>query len=277
LNLKKWYKGELVMDLGLIIGFASGLIFIFLSILLNAGMDIGGVLSFLDAPSAMVTFGGAIASTAISYPMPQLVKALKCFGVAAKPTQQDPIGIIKVIIDMANLARKEGILALEDAAGETGDAFLQKGIMLVVDGTDPELVRGIMETEISNIESRHKEVIAVWETMASLGPAWGMIGTLIGLVMMLQNLSDPSSIGPSMAVALITTFYGSVFANYVCTPIATKLKVFSEQELQIKEILIEGVLSISAGENPRIIEEKLKVFIAPALRDNVGGEKKGDE
>lgn len=265
------------MDLGIIIGFISGLVFIFLSILLNAEMDIGGVLSFIDAPSVMITFGGAIAATVVSYPMPVLLNGLRGFKNAIKPKEQDPISIIKIIVDMANLARKEGILALEDAAGDTGDDFLKKGVMLVVDGTDPELVRGIMETEIANIESRHKEVISVWETMASLGPSWGMIGTLIGLVMMLQNMSDPSSIGPSMAVAIITTFYGSIMANFVCTPIATKLKVYSEQEILVKEILIEGVLSISAGENPRIIEEKLKVFLAPNLRDDIGEKRRAGE
>ena len=142
--------------------------------------------------------------------------------------------------------------------------------MLVVDGTDQEPVRNVLETEMSYIEDRHKDNIEIWELMASQFPAWGMIGTLIGLVLMLQNMSDPSSIGPKMAVALITTFYGSLFANWLSTPIANKMKVYSKQEMLVKEVIIEGVLSIAAGENPRIIEEKLKVFISPTLRETFG-------
>lgn len=267
------------MDLALIIGFASGFIFIFLSILLNADMQISGVLSFIDWPSVMVTVGGTIAATLVAFPLPNLIGGLKGFKNALKPKKTDPITAIKNIIDLANLARKEGILALEDAASGMDDDFLQKGVMLVVDGTDAELVRSIMETEISFIEERHKSVAEVWEFIGSMGPSWGMIGTLIGLVMMLQNMSDPSSIGPSMAVAIITTFYGSVIANFVANPVANKLKVFSSEEQLVKEVLIEGVLSIAAGENPRIIEEKLKVFLSPILRETFGTDdaQAGDE
>lgn len=258
------------MDLAIIIGFAAGWIFVFLSILLNADMQISGVLNFIDWPSVMVTLGGTVAATLVAFPLPDLVRGLKGFKNALRPKRVDPIIAIKNIIDLANLARKEGILALEDASSNMDDDFLQKGIMLVVDGTDPELVRNILETEINFVEERHNKVTEVWEFIGSMGPSWGMIGTLIGLVMMLQNMSDPSTIGPSMAVAIITTFYGSILANFIANPIANKLKVFSGQEQLVKEILIEGILSIAAGENPRIIEEKLKVFLSPILRDTVG-------
>lgn len=258
------------MDLALIIGLVSGWIFIILSILLNADLQISGVLRFIDWPSVMVTVGGTIAATLVAFPMPVLLSGLKGFKNALKPSKVDPITAIKNIIDLANLARKEGILALEDAASAMDDDFLQKGIMLVVDGTDPELVRNILETEISFIEERHKKVSDVWEFIGTMGPSWGMIGTLIGLVMMLQSMSDPAAIGPAMAVAIITTFYGSVIANFIANPIANKLKVFSSEEQLVKEVLIEGILSIAAGENPRIIEEKLKVFLSPILRDTVG-------
>ena len=185
--------------------------------------------------------------------------------------------MIKKIIDLSNVARKEGLLALEEAAGDLDDAFLKKGILLVVDGTDPELVRAIMETEIISIESRHKGKIGFWQDLGSMGPAWGMIGTLIGLVNMLQALDDPSAIGPAMAVALLTTLYGSMIANWICAPTAAKLKSNSAAEIQIKEIMIEGLLSIQAGENPRVIEEKLKSFLAPKDREigNDGGEADG--
>ena len=147
--------------------------------------------------------------------------------------------------------------------------------MLVVDGTDPDLVRGILETELVSIDDRHKKNITFWDNVAGMGPAWGMIGTLVGLVMMLYHMDDASTIGPAMAVALITTFYGSLMANWICTPIATKLKGINNAEMQVKEIMIEGLLSIQAGENPRVIEEKLKSFLSPADRNSVGADAGG--
>ena len=155
---------------------------------------------------------------------------------------------------------------MEEAAGELDDEFMKKGILLIVDGTDPELVRGIMETELVSIEDRHNNKIKFWEDLGAMGPAWGMIGTLVGLVNMLYEMDDPSSIGPSMAVALITTLYGSLLANWICAPVAGKLKANNANEILVKSIMIEGLLSIQAGENPRVIEEKLKSFLAPADR-----------
>ncbi len=157
------------------------------------------------------------------------------------------------------------------------DEKKKKGILLIVDGTEPDLVRSILETELSCVESRHKAVIGFWEDMASMGPAWGMIGTLIGLVNMLKNLEDASTIGPNMAVALLTTLYGSLIANWVATPIANKMKYNTDMEVQLKEVTIEGLLSIQAGENPRVIEEKLKSFIAPKERAALGQEEGGGE
>lgn len=147
--------------------------------------------------------------------------------------------------------------------------------MLVVDGTDPELVRGILETDLVCIESRHEKVIKFWTKWAELGPAWGMIGTLIGLVNMLKNLSDASTIGPNMAIALLTTFYGSLIANWLCGPTAAKLAVNNETEIMMKEVIVEGLLSIQAGENPRVIEEKLKSFLAPKQRQDMSGDSSG--
>jgi len=183
-----------------------------------------------------------------------------------KKSSVDIAEVITKIIDLSNVARKEGLLSLEEAAGELDDEFMKKGILLIVDGTDPELVRAIMETEIMSLEGRHKQNIKFWEDVASMGPAWGMIGTLVGLVNMLQNMDDPSRIGPDMSVALLTTLYGSLLANWLCTPVANKLKVNNDSEIMVKEIMIEGLLSIQAGENPRVIEEKLKSFMAPKER-----------
>ncbi|MCX4328734.1 MAG: MotA/TolQ/ExbB proton channel family protein, partial [Lachnospiraceae bacterium] len=144
------------------------------------------------------------------------------------------------------------------------------GIMLIVDGTDPELVRNIMDTELGAIDERHNEKVMFWANWGSMGPAWGMIGTLVGLVNMLYNMEDMSKIGPNMAVALLTTLYGSLLSNWICIPISFKLKMHNTDEIKMKEIMVEGLLSIQAGENPRVIEEKLKSFLAPAVRDAMG-------
>ena len=257
------------MDLATIIGFVACLIFIILSIAL--GQDgIAGIKYFIDMPSVMITFGGAFACVLACCTIKEFINGLKSASIAFKLPSLNAAGIIQKIIDLSNVARKEGLLSLEEAAGDLDDAFLQKGIMLIVDGTDPDLVRGIMETEMVSIDNRHRGNMAFWDTLAAMGPAWGMIGTLLGLVMMLYHMEDASSIGPAMAVALITTFYGSILANWVCAPFSTKLKKINEAEMQVKEIIIEGLLSIQAGENPRVIEEKLKSFLAPADRDTIG-------
>ena len=215
-------------------------------------------------------------ATLCSFTMPDFVSGLKTFALIFKTPALDTAQMIKKIIDLSNVARKEGLLSLEEAASDLDEPFLKKGILLIVDGTDPDLVRGILETELVNAEGRHKGLIGFWDTLGAMGPAWGMIGTLIGLVNMLNNMSDASSIGPSMAVALITTLYGSLLANWICGPVANKLKADNATEMTQKEVMIEGLLSIQAGENPRVIEEKLKSFLAPKDRTSseeaAGGE-----
>lgn len=252
------------MDIATIAGLFLGVIFFVISVVLGSGIQ--GLISFWDAPSFMITIGGAFASVMIIHPMDKFINGLKAVNKVFKNQVIDEGGVIRKIISLSNVARKEGLLALEEAADGIEDDFLKKGIMLVVDGTDPELVRNILETEIVFISGRHKEVAGFWEKVAEFGPAWGMIGTLIGLVLMLGNLEDPSAIGPAMAVALITTMYGSILANLFAAPFAAKLKIKSSQEMLLKEVMIEGLLSIQAGENPRVIEEKLKAFLAPSLR-----------
>ena len=227
-------------------------------------------MDYYDLPSVIITIGGSIAGVLASNKLKDFIIGLKSISLAFKEKVIDPGAVISNIIDLSNVARKEGLLALEEASNDIEDPFLKKGIMLVVDGTDPELVRGILETELTCLEERHKKVISFWEKWAELGPAWGMIGTLIGLVNMLNNMDDASSIGPSMAVALITTLYGSIIANWLCNPVATKMKVNNDLEVIIKEVMVEGLLSIQAGENPRVIEEKLKSFLSPAVRNDLG-------
>ncbi len=241
------------------------------------GKSFSAVLSFLDAPSALITFGGAFCCIMASYPMAGFVGGVKSIGLIFKNSTMNVPGIIQKIIELSNVARKEGLLSLEEAASDIDDDFLKKGILLIVDGTDPELVRAIMETELVSVEGRHKEKIGFWENLGAMGPAWGMIGTLIGLINMLKDLSDLAAVGPNMAVALVTTFYGSVLANWICAPVATKLKGKNDEEMMMKEIEIEGLLSIQAGENPRVIEEKLKSFLAPADRGTTSEEGGGEE
>ena len=262
------------MDLASIIGLIACLCLVIYAIV--TGDDgVAAIQYFLDAPSAIITFGGAFCCVMASYNMSDFLNGLKSIKLIFKvPTVNTP-QIIQKIIELSNVDRKEGLLSLEEAAADLDDAFLKKGILLIVDGTDPELVRAILETELSSIDGRHKSKIGFWQDVASMGPAWGMIGTLIGLILMLQKLSDPSSIGPSMAIALITTLYGSLLANWIATPVATKLKNNNDEEAMVKEIMIEGLLSIQAGENPRVIEEKLKSFLAP--KDRVSADEEGGE
>ncbi|SNX55512.1 flagellar motor protein [Thermoanaerobacterium sp. RBIITD] len=249
------------MDLATVAGVIAGVSLIVWAIFMN-----GNIMTFVDLPSALITIGGTFASTLISYPMYKIIDSFKAFGKVFFERKYDPNTEIKKIIDLANIARREGLLSLEDAVRNVDDEFLKKGILLVVDGTDPELVRDILETEISFLEDRHKQGQGVFQAMGAYAPAFGMIGTLIGLINMLKNLDDPKKVGPGMAVALITTFYGSILAYLVFLPMARKLNARSQQEVLLKEVMIEGILSIQAGENPRIIEEKLKAFLAPKHR-----------
>ncbi len=262
------------MDIASLIGFIMCLGMLVFGIISAAG--IGGFPSYIDVPSAIITFGGALAAVMTSYSMGDYINGLKSLGLIFKAPSVNTADLIKKIIDLSNVARKEGLLSLEESAADMDEPFLKKGILLVVDGTDPDLVRGILETEMECIDSRHKGTAGFWETLGAMGPAWGMIGTLVGLVNMLNNMSDASSIGPSMAVALITTLYGSLLANWICAPTAAKLKADNAIEMMQKQVMIEGLLSIQAGENPRVIEEKLKSFLSPKDRDAAGSSEGGE-
>lgn len=261
------------MDLATIVGIIVGLTFVVIGIIQD-----GDIITFVNFASIMIVIGGTVAATFVAYPLYTVIDSLKVVKKAFTAQKNEAGVIISKIIELANTARKEGLLALEEASEDINDAFLQKGVMLVVDGTDPELVRNLLETELSFVEERHKEGQGIFEVMGTYAPAFGMIGTLIGLINMLRKLDDPSTIGPSMAVALITTFYGSLLANLIFLPIANKLKFRSREEVLLKEIMLEGMLSIQAGENPRIIEEKLKAFLPPKVRAEITDQKqKGEE
>jgi chemotaxis protein MotA len=253
------------MDISTVIGLALATISIVGSILYGSPLSI-----FIDIPSVAVVGGGVIAVTLIKWPM-ENVKALGSYylkSIFSSPS--DPKAMIEEIQKLAETARRESVFALEKVPVE--DKFLKKAVTLAADNRPPEVITSILVLEIAAMEDRHSKGVDVLEGMGADGPAFGMIGTLIGLVQMLQNMSDPSSIGPAMAVALLTTFYGSVLANVFTIPVAAKLKQRSKQESTRMNIVVAGVLGIVAGENPRVIREKLDSFLPP--KDRLVEEKK---
>jgi chemotaxis protein MotA len=250
------------MDIATLVGLIA------VAILLVASVIIGGgaFSSFLDAPSAMVVIGGAIAATLIAYPLKDF---LAVFKVALKVLLNKPeniTNIIDQIVSLAETARKDGLLALETKLADIDHKFIKLGVQLAVDGSPPEVIEDILRTELDSVASRHSQGKGLMDTMGRYAPAYGMIGTLIGLIMMLANMSDPSSIGKGMAVALITTLYGAIVSNAVFLPFADKLSTLNKKELSAMEIIIRGIMAIQGGENPRIIRQKLNSFLAPKAR-----------
>jgi len=255
------------MDLASVIGLIAGLAFIITSILFG-----GSIMLFVDLKSMMIVGGGTISATLINYPLSEVLGVIKVVQKAFFHKEETPVGIITTLVSFAETARREGILSLEQQAATLDDEFLKTGITLAVDGTEPEHIRDIMTTEINYISERHKVGAGIFESMGMYAPAFGMIGTLIGLIGMLAQMNDPSSIGGNMAVALITTMYGAFMANLIFLPIAGKLKSRSASEVLVKELCVEGIMSIQSGDNPRIVEDKLKAFISPSLRNAPGEE-----
>jgi len=247
------------MDIATVIGIVLAFGLILASIIMGTGLG-----AFIDIPSIIIVIGGTIASLLIAFPLPTVIGAIKVFLKSILGAPPNPQELIEQIVELAVKARKESILALENVQIE--NQFLAKGIRLVVDGTAPNLVKDILDTEIKFMKQRHQSGQVIFGTVAAMAPAFGMIGTLIGLVQMLQNLSDPSAIGPSMAVALLTTFYGALLANIFGVPIKTKLEQKSQEEAIVMEIIKQGVISIMEGDNPMIVRNKLEAFLAPAMR-----------
>ena len=258
------------MEKGTLIGLILAVLSFSAATVMSAWPNLAIIGWMIDGASFALVIVGAFASTMIAMPFDIFKAALKAQSLVMKPPKFNATVGINQIVALANTARKEGVLALEDSAANMDDAFLKKGIMLIVDGTDPDLVKGIMETEMAYIEERHGNIAGVFDNLGAFAPSWGMKGTLIGLVVMLGDLDDMAAIGPAMATALLTTFWGAIAANAWFIPFSSKLKLVSKEEILLKTVLIEGMLSIQAGENPRIIEEKLKSFLSPMMRDEVG-------
>ncbi len=244
-----------------------------LGVLLSIGLILGAIIlgggsfiSFIDAPSLMVVIGGAIAAAMISFPMKNF---LGVFSVGMKVFlyKLDSIpSLIEELVSLAETARRDGLLALEGRLGDIENQFIVLGIQMAVDGTRPEVMEDIMRTELDAVATRHRDGKAILDCMGRFAPAFGMIGTLMGLVIMLGDMSDPSKIGAGMAVALLTTMYGAIASNVVFLPFAEKLGFTNKQELLAMEIIVRGIMAIQSGENPRVIQQKLNTFIPPKLR-----------
>ncbi|MDR2460686.1 MAG: MotA/TolQ/ExbB proton channel family protein [Deltaproteobacteria bacterium] len=249
------------MDIATIIGIFSSVSLLIISINMGVGLS-----AFLDLPSLLIVVGGTACATMINYPLRDCLNTFSVLRNAFVTKTTAMADIITSFITFSAKARKEGLLSLENDIDEVSDGFLQKGLQLTVDGLEPQAIVEILETEIAFQESRHRLGADIFQAMGAFAPAFGMLGTLIGLISMLQQMDDPSSIGPAMSVALVTTFYGALLANVVFVPIAGKLRARSRAETMVKELIVQGILALCRGDNPRIIEQKLHAFIPPSAR-----------
>ena len=249
------------MDIATVIGIVLGTIMIVGSIISGKG----SIMAFYNTPSILLVIGGSFAALLISYPMSELKRVLSVTMKVFVNKQKDILTIITQLVSLSESARRDGLLALEGRIEEIDEPFLVLGIRMAVDGMSPEIVDAIMRTEMEAVEARHEVGRAFFDSFAKSAPAFGMIGTLVGLVIMLADMK-PENIGPGMAVALLTTFYGAIAANFILLPFVDKLAYFSSRELLTMEIMVRGVISIQAGENPRVIKQKLMTFIPPKLR-----------
>ncbi len=251
------------MDIATIIGLLAAF-----GLMLVAIMQGGSLMIFVDIASMTIVIGGTIGTVLVHFPLGDILGAFNVARKAFFHKAQSPVETIEKLIAYAGKARKEGILSLQSVMNEIDDEFFLKGLQMAVDGQEPEALKEMLDKEIEYVMERHDKGADIFTTIAAYSPAMGMIGTLIGLVQMLQNMNDPSSIGPAMAVALLTTFYGAVIANVVANPIAGKLKLRSASEVLNKTLVTEGMKAILEGENPRLMEQRLHAFVAPKERQS---------
>jgi len=256
------------MDLGTTIGIVLCWLLIIIAI------AAGGGAGFLNIPAMMITVGGSIAATLTQFPLPKIMKTMAVVKKAFGGAGADKVEIVKTISDLAVRARRDGILALEDDIDKMDDEFMRKGFQMAVDGNSTDIIRNILEEDMSSMMQRHMTGSGIFKALAMYAPAFGMIGTLIGLVQMLRELDDPSSIGAGMSTALITTLYGSMVANLLALPIAGKLEQRSLEEFSIKAMVLEGIISIQEGNSPRVVREKLFSYLSPAARKSSDLEEK---
>ncbi|MDR1958759.1 MAG: motility protein A [Planctomycetaceae bacterium] len=249
------------MDIGTIIGVVMGSVLVVGSVIIGGG----DITKFIDYSSVAIVVGGSVSALLICYPLNELMNFIAVVKKVILNEQRNTGEIIERIVSLSESARRDGILALEERLEEIKDPFLVLGIRMAVDGMSPEVVEAVLRTEMDAVETRHDMGKSVMGALGTYAPAFGMIGTLIGLVLMLANM-DPEKIGSGMAVALLTTLYGAVISNLFCLPFVNKLGYYSEKELLAMEITVRGVIAIQAGENPRVIKQKLSTFIPPRFR-----------
>jgi len=250
------------MDIATIGGMGFGFVLVVGAIVIAGN----SLMLFADATSFIVVIFGSFAAMVAASPLQRALGFVKFMMKAVNLEFYNKQALISQLVGFSESARKEGLLSLDDALNDVEDEFLRGGMRLVVDGTDPDVIKKVLYNNISQIDARHQVGISFFDNWSKVAPAFGMIGTLLGLVGMMANLEDTASVGPNMAVALITTLYGSIFANLIIVPIKLKLEDRNSDELLVKEIMIEGVLSIQSGDNPRILEQKLYTFLPPAER-----------
>ncbi|MCA1755548.1 MAG: motility protein A [Spirochaeta sp.] len=257
------------MDLGTIIGLASGFGMVLIGVILGGA----GVGPYISPDSVLIVIGGSFGAMLVANPMNRMLGIMKYFSHAFKSTDWREEQLISDLVGFSDRARREGLLALEDNVDQIEDEFMRKAIQLVVDGTDPEIIKSIMYNDLNQIQTRHEAGVKVFDDWSKIAPAFGMIGTLIGLIAMLVNLGgDTSVIGRGMSTALVTTLYGSFFANLVLIPVKSKLEDRDGDETRAREIVIEGILSIQSGDNPRILLDKLVAFLPPKQREAIKAE-----
>ncbi len=248
------------MDLATLIGVVGGFAIIIYSMILGGSLGM-----FIDVPSILIVFIGSFFVAMMKFNMGTYLSVGKVAAKAFMFKLDKPDQLIESVVELADAARKGGLLSLEGK--EIPNKFLARGIQLLIDGHDGEVVRGLMVRDKNLAVDRHKGSVQVFSALADLGPAMGMIGTLVGLVAMLSNMDDPKSIGPAMAVALLTTLYGAMQANMLCIPLADKLKVRMAEEEMIKSMVIDALLAIQAGQNPRVIETMLRTYLPEGKRE----------
>ncbi len=260
------------MDIASILGLGLGTAFILMSMILGGS----GLGVYVNIPSVLMVIGGSFAAIMVSNPLSRVLGITKYTSHIFKVPNYELEKTISTLVNFSERARREGLLALEDDIEEVEDEFLKNGIQMVVDGTDPEIIKTILYNDLSQLEERHAIGIKLMSDWASLAPAFGMIGTLTGLIAMLSNLDDPNAIGSGMSLALITTMYGSILANMVLLPFKNKLQDRDQEERLTREIMIEGILSIQAGDNPNILKYKLVSFLDPVKRQSMMEELSGE-
>ncbi|MCP3033121.1 flagellar motor protein MotP [Halobacillus sp. A1] len=264
-------KRDLLTPIGITLGF----IMVMFGIVANAG--VGGAVSFIDIASIFIVIGGLIAALLVNFNFAELKLSFKVIREAFKRSDANLVQLIQLFVKLSERARREGLLALEVEIEEVDDPFIKKGVLLAVDGIEPEVINEIMSAEINAMEERHYRGRSLVEKAGEYAPAWGMIGTLIGLVLMLESLTDPETLGPKMAVALLTTLYGTLLANLVFIPMAGKLANRTDKEIFSKQVIIEGVIGVQSGQNPKLLEEKLSAFLSEKDKIQAAKEKEKNE